>query len=782
MSDDLTVAFLKAILRGGPHSLNCQPPGEKFRTIGFVKSPEDVAPLLDKLQDVDTWISAHPLKAIPSAGRGGDQDVAEVRAIPADLDWAHWTRRTDKPLPTEEEVRRRLGQIDSSLRPSIVVHSGHGLQAWWLLASPVTPDEGAGLIAQINALLDSVGLENGRSDLASILRLPGTRNLKGDPVPVAVESICPERLYVPEHLRKYLPKATAASIGKGTRHHGGSVTDAQQALCNFVIEHHGGHSVRVDGDGEMYLWRPGKTPRDGRHAATVLIGNQGDPILTVFSDNWSGLAKGSYVLGIDGELHHPSDVTARIRFGTNSTPPPSRSETQLPEEFWTRPLHASVRDAAAQIGVSAEGLMLTVLALVAAHVPPAIWLPGPPRRGTVNVLVCPIGPPGTGKGTLLDRAAELVPYPTAPVGCPHDYTRHHRLATGSGFIKAFYRSTTKAEKTNDPNLGEWVRHGGPVVIRNNEIDKFAAATRRNSDNGDRLLGELKQAVSGEALGSSFATRGLDLQPEALSYRVVGLLGTAPAKAKPLFDDLGGGLPERLVFAPVLPSGGLAPLDPGPFTPGQGSSSTCPPPPPGSLSPLGWSLPKPLPIGQHFSDAPEVTDWLNRSWRWRQVHPGDPLDAHRDYLRHMLSALVGLFDGRWDSTGEDFALAGMLMGVSVAVRARLLKAIAEEDRKAGEVRAKQARQSALAVDAAVSAQHQQRDDQLWVAKRAVKIAEQVKAKPGVTVGELRQRVEGLRRAFWDQALEKAKTDGLVTEREEPGQGTAMRCLYPGTVEP
>jgi hypothetical protein len=172
--------FLEAVWGGGPHSL-CWLSLGGFR-FTFADSPGELLERAAELGEVDTWFGVHPLKRIPAHGRGDRDDILEVVALAADLDWAHPTRRTEEPLPTEAEVRARLGRMSEPLSPappSIVVHSGHGLQPWWLLTNPVSPEMGEQLMAQLGVALGRLGLENGRPDLASILRLPGTCNWKG---------------------------------------------------------------------------------------------------------------------------------------------------------------------------------------------------------------------------------------------------------------------------------------------------------------------------------------------------------------------------------------------------------------------------------------------------------------------------------------------------------------------------------------------------------------------------------------------------------------------------
>src|SRR5262249_2893978 len=106
---------------------------------------------------------------------------------------------------------------------------------------------------------------------------------------------------------------TAGLVKRGgkTRHRKGSLTSDQQDLTNLVVGQFGGHSPDVWSDGSVHLVRPGKTARQGS-SASIIIGDDGDPILTVFSDHWPGLAPGSYVLA-NGQLVHPSSNEAMLQ-------------------------------------------------------------------------------------------------------------------------------------------------------------------------------------------------------------------------------------------------------------------------------------------------------------------------------------------------------------------------------------------------------------------------------------------------------------------------------------
>lgn len=393
---DTNAAFLAATWGNGPRSL-CWQNGGGFK-FTFVNTPDEVRARLTEIGDTDTWIGAHSLRHIPAHGRGDRDDVGMVVAISADLDWGHETRRTADPLPTEAEVRNGLRALGPDLAPSIVVHSGHGLQPWWVLTVAVEGDEAEGLIAQLDAALANVGLTNGRADLASILRLPGTRNHKGEVVPVVVETFSARR-FTPEFLRSHWPKAIRSATGGGThtKHHRGAVTDAQQALCDHVCARYGGHSVDVWRDGSMHLLRPGKT--GGGSSASIIVGDDGDALLTVYSDHWPeigprpGEVSRSWVLGVDGELHHPGDPFARFtikldqpteavpaaRLDEPPPPPPAPAPSllplltfeRLPDPFevpapewhavalWARPTHGELAGAEKSLK-SYTGLALDV--------------------------------------------------------------------------------------------------------------------------------------------------------------------------------------------------------------------------------------------------------------------------------------------------------------------------------------------------------------------------------------------------------------------------------------
>jgi hypothetical protein len=116
-------------------------------------------------------------------------------ALWADIDIAHPVHK--KPgLPPDQDARYRRRRGDGA-GARLVIHSGHGLQAWWPLAEVWSFDSMTGSGGPAKRIWRGPGRltlkERARalgytvdmvSDLARVLRVPGTRNAK-DPDDVA---------------------------------------------------------------------------------------------------------------------------------------------------------------------------------------------------------------------------------------------------------------------------------------------------------------------------------------------------------------------------------------------------------------------------------------------------------------------------------------------------------------------------------------------------------------------------------------------------------------------
>ena len=151
---------------------------------------EDV-PDLDLDQNCYLGLGIRRQRPDKGGGRGKIADIIAVPGLWLDLDYhspgAHKTRH---PLPPTEDAALTL--LDAALyKPSLIVHSGHGLQVYWLfkeLACFDTRDDRDAftrLCRGWQQLFQQAGRDKGwhvdsTADLARVLRIPGTYNFKTD--------------------------------------------------------------------------------------------------------------------------------------------------------------------------------------------------------------------------------------------------------------------------------------------------------------------------------------------------------------------------------------------------------------------------------------------------------------------------------------------------------------------------------------------------------------------------------------------------------------------------
>lgn len=148
-------------------------------------------------------------------GRGAAATVCALAGLWADIDYQSPAHKTANLPPTESDALALLAEVP--LEPTIVVHSGHGLQAWWLFRELWTFDTDAERLAAATlserwqATLQGLAARHGwavdaTADLARVLRLPGTVNRKADcdPVPVRLVNLDDANRYTRDDFEPYL--------------------------------------------------------------------------------------------------------------------------------------------------------------------------------------------------------------------------------------------------------------------------------------------------------------------------------------------------------------------------------------------------------------------------------------------------------------------------------------------------------------------------------------------------------------------------------------------------
>jgi len=167
------------------------------------------------LQDVYVGVGLARRDYGPSH-RCPSEEIAGLAGFWADLDLRS-EAHNKKALPGT--IQDALAIIPDSIPPTIVVSTGNGAHAWWLFKEPYIFDhdeerkQAASLVARWHTLLRLNAAARGwvfdrLSDLARVLRVPGTVNAKdpGNPKQVSVFSVT-DRRYNLSDFEEYLDDA-----------------------------------------------------------------------------------------------------------------------------------------------------------------------------------------------------------------------------------------------------------------------------------------------------------------------------------------------------------------------------------------------------------------------------------------------------------------------------------------------------------------------------------------------------------------------------------------------
>lgn len=121
--------------------------------------------------------------------------TAGIVGLWADIDIAHGVHQKQNLPRTDQDALKLIDRL--GLKPTLTIHSGHGLQAWWAFKEPwIFEDDqdrnrAATLAKRWNDTVARRAQEYGWKvdsvhDLARVMRIAGTVNRKGDPVPVSI--------------------------------------------------------------------------------------------------------------------------------------------------------------------------------------------------------------------------------------------------------------------------------------------------------------------------------------------------------------------------------------------------------------------------------------------------------------------------------------------------------------------------------------------------------------------------------------------------------------------
>ncbi len=137
----------------------------------------------------------------PRSRQEGTKDAVKIA-------WCLWADADAKLFPGGKvEALKRLREFP--LPPTVIVDSGHGYHAYWRLkeAEEITsPEDIVRIEAHLKGLAYDLGADASSAELARILRLPGTQNLKDSstPLPVALIELEPDRQYTLPDFESFL--------------------------------------------------------------------------------------------------------------------------------------------------------------------------------------------------------------------------------------------------------------------------------------------------------------------------------------------------------------------------------------------------------------------------------------------------------------------------------------------------------------------------------------------------------------------------------------------------
>lgn len=693
------VRFASRLMDGERAHALCHDIGPRGFTGEHHTDPEALAARALVLTDegANVWVSAHPLKAIPTSGRGGAEDVAGVSWLHADLDW-RGEGHAKEDLPTEAEVRKGLSDFAAaySLLPTVLVHSGHGLQAWWEMEEEMAPADGAAMLLRLHAGLRRCGLMPERHDLASVLRLPGTVNYKGEPVPVVIEhdngaSYSTEYLDALPEVEAPTPSTLPEARGEWS-----TATlavdrynlhpDAGEVIAQLLVEM-GWREGRPDRAGVRYFTRPGKD--DGISAT---LGKVAPGVLYCFTSSAEGFdAERTYdasdVLAI---AHHGGDRVAMdaalhakgwgaslygaglFDLGEAEPPRPTWDPSLfLPEEFWTaRPIHEQVRQAAQARRVAPDavlGSLLTRIAAFSGHrtsIPPLV---GTPVGLTLYVGL--VGPPESGKSTATKLAKELLPVPDG-----QDIPDGQPIGTGEGFVEVLYTSVPDPDNPKQ-RVRMLTRHAAIF-----HIDEGTALATMGNRKDAVLLPTLRTAFTHGNLGQANASAEKRRVAPAGSYVYGITMGIQPSEAGPLLADAGAGTPQRFVWlmstdplAPTVKPEDPAPIEWDPYV----IAAQLEVAEDAERRLVGFDVPR----SEQLLQVPDEVRAEVDADRLDALHglTVRPLsDAHTMLVRLKVAALLGILDGRANISMEDWHLAALVVRTSKAVRRACEATIKKQD--------------------------------------------------------------------------------------------------------
>lgn len=332
---------------------------------------------------------------------------------------------------------------------------------------------------------------------------------------------------------------------------------------------------------------------------------------------------------------------------------PAASEMQLPDRFWhSSEWREQLRGGARYSRMNEVTLLGAVLSRAAAMVPPGSGFCtgiGGTTIAPMNLLCCVVAVSGGAKTQALLAAEDIVPRPALLD------VEEAAIGSGEGIIDSFMGSVP-----NENGKGSTIKQ-----VRNNAwlyLDEGEALFKLAAQPGNTTMQTLRSAFSGAPIGTANSLAG-GRRRKATNYNVGFCIGLQPCTVAPLLADVGGGTPQRALFFRAFAS-----------------------------LPKAWPrVPMPtVDVSKQIvaGFVPDVLDEIRRAYDERErrrfeIEQSGERDiefewaSHDNLQRCKVASLFAVIDGRDMVTADDWAMAGILVGASIATRTWLRHEVARQ---------------------------------------------------------------------------------------------------------
>lgn len=399
----------------------------------------------------------------------------------------------------------------------------------------------------------------------------------------------------------------------------------------------------------------------------------------------------------------------------------------IEEDFWTaRDNLKLIYRAALSRMASPWAVLACCTARALTLVPPAATLPpiiG--DDGSLNWFAALSAKSGGGKGAAMAVARILIDHEILVRG----------IGSGEGMIEVYQRNR-KVDDDTPPVTS--------VLFSVDEIDSLGAMGGRA---GQTTMSILRSGFSGEPLGYSYRGRQGETVA-AHTYRMCVVASVQPARAGILFEDAGGGTPQRFQWFPARDK----------------RITTTPPDWP--LDRLGRPQVLPLLSANSIADTvgtitipAQVADELRQARAASMSGDDNALDGHALFVREKFAYALAFMDARTEITTEDWRLATIASRVSDWCRNKALDGY-------------QGGREALSRDRghqrAIERDEQELQEHLTIQKHIEQLIQKIKKRlqenGPMTLGALNRSLTSRDRPRLAVSLQTAMTAGLLIERD------------------